>query len=498
MGELPSIEEMLSARPAERGANGRLHLGEIVDGWRVEAFLGAGRSAEVYRVMSVRMGGEGALKLLVDEGYDLRERFEREMNVIRSLAISALPRFFGAGETGGRPFYVMEYLQPLFLPLDRSEFVPFVASLAKAVGDLHSAGYIHRDLKPGNVLRRRSGEPVLIDLGLVAPVPGGNLASAFGEHSASRFAVGTPNFAAPEQLLKGSASVRGDVFSLGKMLKACGGRGMSARLRAVVRKSTSDDPAERYETAKEFAEAVERAGKTPKTLLYSLFAAAFAAAIFFCLPFRGFLYRDRTPKQKVSQTASAYPVRQPEPPPPQPESLRAQPGEDDASHFRRMLKMAERGDAEAQTVVAESYFHGRGVQEDKVAAVKWYGLAAEAGVANAQASLGLCLLRGWGCEENDEAAVTWFSCAAAEGHLGAMNDLAFCYMNGRGVDRDEKTGFAWAMKAAERGHATAQTMVGECYLDGKGVERNQERADTWLQRAARQGNARAQMLLRTR
>lgn len=497
MGEMRSIEEMLSARPAERGANGRLRLGEIVDGWRVEAFLGAGRSAEVYRVMSVRMGGEGALKLLVDEGYDLRERFEREMNVIRSLAINALPRFFGAGETAGRPFYVMEYLQPLFLPLDRSELVPFVASLARAVGDLHSAGYIHRDLKPGNVLRRKSGEPVLIDLGLVAPVPGNNLAGAFGEHGASRFAVGTPDFAAPEQLVKGSASVRGDVFSLGKMLKACGGRRMPARLCAVVRKSTSDDPAERYATAEEFAEAVERAGKTPRPLLFSLLAAAVAVALFFEMPFRGFLYRDRTPKQEVRQIAPAPPVRQQEPPP-QPKSLRAQPGEDDVSHFRRMLKMAEQGDAEAQTMVAESYFRGRGVQEDKVAAVKWYGLAAEAGVANAQASLGLCLLRGWGCEENAEAAVTWFSCAAAEGHLGAMNDLAFCYMNGRGVERDEKTGFAWAMKAAERGHPTAQTMVGECYLDGRGVERNQERADIWLQRAARQGNARAQMLLRTR
>lgn len=497
MGELSSIEDMLSARPAERGANGRLRLGEIVDGWRVEAFLGSGRSAEVYRVMSVRMGGEGALKLLVGEGYDLREHFEREVNVIRSLAISALPRFFGSGEVGGRPFYVMEYFQPLFLPLDRSEVVPFVSALARAVGDLHSAGYVHRDLKPGNVLRRRNGEPVLIDLGLVAPVQGGRTAGAFGGREATRFAVGTLDFAAPEQLVKGEASVRGDVFSLGKMLKACGGPRMSSRLRTVVRKSTSDDPSERYATAVEFAEAVERAGRTSKPLLFSLLAVACAVAVFLFVPFRGFLYRDRTPKHDAVRTAPAAPVSQPERPP-QPESLLAQPGEDESSHFQRLLKIAERGDAEAQTMVAEAYFRGRGVSEDKVAAVKWYGLAAEAGVANAQASLGLCLLRGWGCEENAEAAVTWFSCAANEGHLGAMNDLAFCYMNGRGVERDETTGFAWAMKAAERGHAAAQTMVGECYLDGRGVKRNQERADTWLQRAARQGNSRAQMLLRTR
>ena len=215
MGSVLHIEGILKVRPPEKFSGGRIALGTVVDGWRVVAFVGAGRSAEVYRVVGIRMGGEAALKLLVDPSSGLDLRFAQEMEVLRSLAIPSLPRFFGSGEFGGRPYYVAEYLQPLMLPLPKGEIVPFVSALARAVGDLHAAGFLHRDLKPANVLRRRSGEPVLIDLGLVkrideAPVPGRNFPSIV---NGQRVGVGTVGFAAPEQLLSGESSARSDVFS---------------------------------------------------------------------------------------------------------------------------------------------------------------------------------------------------------------------------------------------------------------------------------------------
>ncbi len=492
------LERMLLERPPERGAFGRLRLGAIIGGWRIEAFLGAGRSAEVYRVMSIGIGGEGALKLLVDETCGLKERFEREIEVLSSLAVDGLPRFFGAGVVGGRPYYVMEYLQPLFLPLDRAEVVPFMSSLARAVGGLHSAGYVHRDLKPGNVLRRRTGEPVLIDLGLAAPSPGGKAPGRF--RAPGRFAVGTPDFAAPEQLIKGEYSERSDVFALGKMLKACCGAKVPKRFRFVVARATSADPADRYESAAKFSAALAAASAAPRYMLAAAVVLAAVAGLFLSqIRWRGVVYGERSgARPQQAQHAGA---RQP-PPDDAAETgtarLEARPGEDEKSYFDRLLGMAKSGDRAAQTKVAEAYFHGRGVPENKTEAVKWYTLAAAAGDIAAQASLGLCLFRGWGCEEDSKAAAAWFSCAAEQGSLEAMNDIAFCYMNGRGVERDEKRGFDWAMRAAERGHATSQTMVAECYLDGRGVERDRERAEVWLHRAARQGNARARMLLRTR
>lgn len=491
------IEELLAKRPAERGAYGRLRLGQTIDGWRVEAFLGTGRSAEVYRVMSVKFGGEGALKLLVDGSPGLRERFAAEVDVIRSLAIPSLPRFFCSGELDGRAYYVMEYLQPLFLPLDRAEAAPFVRSVAEAVASLHAAGFLHRDIKPANILRRRSGEPVLIDLGLVAPVDAAKTPA--GASGCPRTAVGTPGFAAPEQLISGASTVRSDVFSLGKVLKACCGSKVPRRFREVISRATADDPLERYASAADFAAAVSRCDRAPRLTLAAAVVAMALALALAAVPWRGFLYEPRTrpaSQPAVLPQSRALPAAADAARPSV--SLERQPDEDEAGRYRRLLALAEHGDVAAQVKVAEACFHGRGTPIDLKDAVKWYSAAARAGDTAAQASLGLCLLRGWGCEPDAGAAAVWFSAAAAEGSVEAMNDLAFCYLNGLGVERDAERGFAWAMRAAERGHATSQTLVGECYHDGIGVAKNRERGDDWLQRAARQGNARAQMLLRTR
>ena len=433
-----NLESLLAARPADSASRGRLTLGRVIDGWRVEAYLGAGRSSEVYRVVSTRFGGEGALKLLADESYGLKARFLREMDVLRSLSCPSLPRFFGSGELDGRPYYVMEYLQPLFLPLDRTEVVPFADALARSVGDLHAAGYVHRDLKPANILRRRTGEPVLIDLGLVRKI---------GE--TGNDGVGTMGYAAPEQLLRGESTVRADVFALGKILRAAGGKHLTRRLRGVVRKATHEDPDERYPTAAAFAAAV-RGRKL------SLAWCLSAASILVLMGLAGAFFGPTT-------AGSSQPTLLETP--------------DDL------------------VLRAENLFHGRGCATNLEESVRLYRLAAETGHPGAQDSLGLCLLRGLGCATNEAEAVRWFTAAAEQEHPSAMNNLAFCHMNGKGVPKDAHKGFIWAKLAAEKGHAPSQTLVGECYLDGRGVEADQDQALIWLRLAARKGNQRARLLL---
>ena len=105
-----SVERWLDSRTSDGGARGRLQVGTVVGEWKVVAFVGSGLSAEVYRVRNVRYGQDGALKLLTDGSRGLKERFLTESDALRFLSLSSLPRFMGAGEHGGSPYYVMEYL----------------------------------------------------------------------------------------------------------------------------------------------------------------------------------------------------------------------------------------------------------------------------------------------------------------------------------------------------------------------------------------------------
>lgn len=486
--KLKSLEQWLGTRAADGGSPGCLASGTDVGDWRVVAFIGAGLSSEVYRVRNMRYGHDGALKLLVDGSRGLKERFLAEADALRFLTLTALPRFMGAGTHEGAPYYVMEYLQPLPEPMPRSEVPRFMNRVAKAVQTLHEAGYIHRDLKPGNLLCRRNGEPVLIDLGLIKRRGTGvtdpivRIGRGISIIDGKPVGVGTLDYAAPEQLLKGEASVQSDIFALGKILRALYEGRPPHCLKSVIRRATRELPGDRYESANDFAAAIRRRNRPFLVLLAVLSLAGFAILAYPA-------YRPRL----VVLAERFVRGQQPEV-----QTLAVQkPKETDSDYIRRLTSLAEDGDTASQIALAEAHFYGRGTPTNRMEAVKWYRLAAKAGEASAQASLGLCLLRGWGCERSPVEAVSWYVVAAEQGDLTAMNDLAFCYMHGMGVAKDAETGFAWALKAAERGHAPAQARVGECYLTGRGVAQDPLQAQTWLFRATRQGNRRAKMLLET-
>lgn len=487
MGRYSAIEMRLAARAPETAVACCLTAGTVVGDWRVKTFLGRGLSAEVYLVTNVRFEQEGALKLLIDGTRGLRERFLTEADAIRFLALRALPRFMGSGEFEGRPYYVMEYLQPLPEPISRREVPSFMNRVAKAVQTLHDAGYIHRDLKPGNVLRRKNGEPVLIDLGLIKK-RGLGVTDAIVRHGrgislvdGKPVGVGTLDYAAPEQLLKGESSVQSDVFALGKMLRYFYEGHPPRSVRGIIRQATRELPGDRFASAEAFAAALRHRNRLRYVACFSLVAIVLAVLLF---P----LVRPHVVPRLIDWLS---PVRF--------EFQHVQrPDESESEFLTRMLARALKDDAQAQVAVAEAYFYGRGVSTNRAEAVRWYQVAAEAGESDAQASLGLCLFRGWGTERDVRAAVGWWRRAAEQGNLSAMGDYAYCLLHGFGCEKDEKSGFSWALRAAESGNGSAQTLVGECYLEGRGIEQDLGRGETWLYRAARQGNRRARNLLRTR
>lgn len=482
-----AVEKWLDARRPDSAGHGRLATGAKLGEWRIVAFLGRGLSAEVYRVTNLRFGQEGALKLLTDGTRGLKERFLTEADAIRFLSIRALPHFMGSGEYNGMPFYVMEYLQPLPDPMPRREIPAFMNKVAKAVQMLHDAGYIHRDLKPGNILRRHNGEPVLIDLGLIKKRSMGTTDPVVRHGRGISFidgkpvGVGTLDYAAPEQLLKGEATVQSDVFAMGKILRWLYDGRPPGNIKKIIRRATREQPGDRYASADDFASALRHRN-------YARIAFAFFACIVLaCVA----LFPMAKPRMAKALLALLEPPRKPF-------VVKPQPDETEAAYLSRIVPLARDGNTQAQIAVAEAHFFGRGTPTNRAAAVEWYRIAAEAGEPDAQASLGACLHNGWGCEKDLEEAARWSRQAAENGNLRGMSDLAYYCLHGFGIEKDEEKGFQWAMKAAERGHAPAQAMVGECYLDGRGVERSEERGETWLYRAVRQGSKRAKMLLETR
>ena len=160
-----------------------------------------------------------------------------------------------------------------------------------------------------------------------------------------------------------------------------------------------------------------------------------------------------------------------------------------------LKRMADRGDAEAQTKLGERYYKGEGVAQDKAGAVKWFRKAAEQGFALAQNYLGVCYYNGEGVAQDKAGAVKWYRKAAEQGLAKAQCNLGGCYYNGEGVAQDKAGAVKWYRKAAEQGFALAQNYLGVCYYNGEGVAQDKAGAVKWFRKAAEQGDAFAQVHL---
>ena len=233
--------------------------GDVFDEWRIVSFLGRGGSGEVYRAEHVRLGTVVALKILVKDSQSAAQRFAMEAKVLSESCCAAFPRFFGYGEANGRLYLAQELLEPLDLPSRGRSVAAFLLKVCEAVGELHRMGFVHRDIKPMNIMRRPvSGEPVLIDLGLLKGRDvhaQGTLASPsiVDGHAVG---VGTPGFSAPEQFTGGEVSVAADIHALGAIANACF-KGKPPRCWArIIRRATSSIPSQRFTSVAAFARAI--------------------------------------------------------------------------------------------------------------------------------------------------------------------------------------------------------------------------------------------------
>jgi uncharacterized protein len=158
------------------------------------------------------------------------------------------------------------------------------------------------------------------------------------------------------------------------------------------------------------------------------------------------------------------------------------------------LPRAEKGDAAAQTLLAELYSRGLGVARDPKIAAKWYEKAAGQGVPEAQLQYALILMKEATSEEQKQKARVLMKAAADSGNGHAEFNFAQMLISERPSSQNTADAYAYFVKAAENGIADAQYAVSQYLANGTGgIERDYKAAREWLIKAARQNFDTAQL-----
>ncbi len=264
----------------------------IGDRYRIEARIGSGGMAEVYRGVDPVLNRTVAIKVLLPQfarDASFVERFRREAQAAARLNHPNIVSVYDTGADGDTQYIVMEFIEGRTLaealaagrrpsPVQSAEIAQKICSALSAA---HAQGVIHRDIKPGNVMVTREGTVKVMDFGIARITSGVETAPQ------TSAVLGTASYLSPEQAQGLPLDARTDIYSLGTVLyEMLTGRppfmgetpvavaykqvnetpvppsqinaDVPPRLDAVVMRALSKNPANRYQTAKEFSEDLGR------------------------------------------------------------------------------------------------------------------------------------------------------------------------------------------------------------------------------------------------
>ncbi|WP_116364770.1 serine/threonine-protein kinase [Parahaliea mediterranea] len=195
-----------------------------IPGYTIQRLLGAGGMAQVY--LAIQQGFERpvALKVILQElasNPEFGRRFLREARIVGGLSHPHIVSVYDVGEHNGFYYLAMELLtagdlrQRMRSPISQREALDIARQVAAALGFAHQRGFIHRDIKPDNVLFRDSGEAVVTDFGIARPA---HDSGELTEITQVESVIGSPKYMSPEQSLGQPLDGRSDIYSLGVVL----------------------------------------------------------------------------------------------------------------------------------------------------------------------------------------------------------------------------------------------------------------------------------------
>jgi eukaryotic-like serine/threonine-protein kinase len=264
----------------------------LVDGrYRVRERLGSGGMADVYCADDSQLGRKVALKILhrrFARDEEFVKRFQREASSAAALQHPNVVNVFDRGEHDGTYYIAMEFLPGRTLkevvtseaPLPQEQAIDYTLQILSAAGFAHKRGLIHRDLKPHNVMVAPDGSAKVTDFGIAR--------AGASEMTETGSIMGTAQYLSPEQAQGQSVTAASDLYSIGILLYELltgqvpfsGDSAVSIALKhvsepvppvsqlrpdvhpvleAIVMHALVKDPAGRFPSAEEFAEALKHA-----------------------------------------------------------------------------------------------------------------------------------------------------------------------------------------------------------------------------------------------
>ena len=262
-------------------------IGQVIDGrYEVRSLIARGGMATVYEALDIRLDRTIALKIMHphlahDEAFVAR--FEREAKAAARLTHGHVVGVYDQGRDGENVYLAMELVRGRTLrdilrqygPLTPEQAMVFLDPILEALAAAHTAGFVHRDIKPENVLVSHDGRVKVADFGLARALSSGTQSVTQG------MIIGTVAYLSPEQVEKGEADGRSDLYAAGILLfEMVTGQvphegesplsiayqhvnsdvpppsslrpGLPAEVDALVVTATRRDPAQRYQSAQDF------------------------------------------------------------------------------------------------------------------------------------------------------------------------------------------------------------------------------------------------------
>jgi serine/threonine-protein kinase len=198
-------------------------IGTVLSGrYKLEAKLGSGGMSTVYLARDTTLDRPVAVKVMhreMSEQADQLQRFRQEARAVAKLSHPNVVAVIDAGEDGGHPYIVFEYVEGETLKqrinrigaLDAQEALAYAIEIARGLAVAHARNMVHRDIKPQNVLIDSEGRAKLTDFGISRQLEQDGM-------TATGRVLGTTDYVAPEQAMGHPVDQRSDVYSLGVVL----------------------------------------------------------------------------------------------------------------------------------------------------------------------------------------------------------------------------------------------------------------------------------------